>query len=155
MAQLPNAKLNALKVNKEQWGIGAEGGAAAVSSLQPPQHMQHPHQHRNSSHTLKCQEECNCSATATHKCLHPCMHSCVFLSVSVSVQAPAPKAAAKKAAAPAEGGVGAAKGFTGVPSEYGRPVINMPTGFPASSDAQTVSCTPLSASPKFCPFFFE
>jgi hypothetical protein len=71
------------------------------------------------------------------------------------VQAPAPKAAAKKAAAPAEGGMGAAKGFTGVPSEYGRPVINMPTGFPASSDTQTVSCTPLSASPKFVPFSFS
>ena len=87
MAQLPMAKLNALKVNKEQWGIGAEGGAAAVSSLQPPQHMQHTHQHRNSSHTLKFQEEWNCSATATHKCLIPipCMHPCVFLVVPVSV----------------------------------------------------------------------
>ena len=50
--------------------------------------------------------------------------------------APAPKQAAKKAAAPAGDAVGAAKGFTGVPSEYGRPVINMPSGFPAESTEQ-------------------
>lgn len=28
--QLPNAKLNALEINKKQWGIGAEGGAVSV-----------------------------------------------------------------------------------------------------------------------------
>jgi hypothetical protein len=28
--QLPKAKLEALEVNKKQWGIGAEGGAVRI-----------------------------------------------------------------------------------------------------------------------------
>merc|ERR1719199_1806732 len=33
--ELPKAKLNALEVNKKQWGIGAEGGAAPAAKAAP------------------------------------------------------------------------------------------------------------------------
>ena len=39
--QLPKAKLMALEVNKKQWGIGADGGAAAVTASA----MCNQHQH--------------------------------------------------------------------------------------------------------------
>ena len=63
-------------------------------------------------------------------------HFTCFTSTKAQVLTLDAEQAAKKAAAPAGDAVGAAKGFTGVPSAYGRPVINMPSGFPAESTEQ-------------------
>ena len=52
--------------------------------------------------------------------------------------APAPKAAAPKAAA--KKGAAAAPlsvGFSGVPADFRRPVVNFPSGFPAATETQT------------------
>ncbi len=54
--------------------------------------------------------------------------------------APAPKKAAKKGAAPAPAGMG----FSGVPADFARPVVNCPSGYPAEADAQTVRAPPIS-----------
>lgn len=82
---LPKAKLEAVEVNKKQWGIGAEGVAEGGAVAAP------------------------------------------------APKAAAPKAAAKKGAAAAPSSVG----FSGVPSDFRRPVINNPSGFPAASEEQT------------------
>jgi hypothetical protein len=52
--------------------------------------------------------------------------------------APAPKAAAKKAAAADAGPVSV--GFSGVPADFARPVVNCPSGYPAEETTQTVRC---------------
>jgi len=49
--------------------------------------------------------------------------------------APAPKAAAKKAAAADAGPVSV--GFSGVPADFARPVVNCPSGYPAEQTTQT------------------
>jgi len=50
---------------------------------------------------------------------------------------PAPKAAAPKAAAKKGAAAPSSMGFSGVPADFGRPVVNCPSGFPAASEEQT------------------
>ena len=83
-----------------------------------------------------------CTKSKRTEELHCKLSSVFFAQAPAPKAAPAPKKAAKKGAAPAAPSMG----FSGVPADFSRPVVNCPSGYPSEADAQTVR-----APPHFCP----
>ena len=154
--QLPKAKLQALEVNKKQWGIGAEGGAAVTASAMLHQFLvTHAPASAFFATRVLVRQNSPCGSVrrqeeeGRERCFVKGVSGAVCLAQAApaakkAAAAPAPKAAAKKAAAADAGPV--SMGFSGVPADFARPVVNCPSGYPAEQTTQTVRCPLLPLS---------